>query len=260
MVMYFYLYLNAFMNSSSFGPRQLSNYHIITKTIAGIFGGVSGTIIMVITLMLASNLFQQQGSTVVEVSKNAPAIAKAEINVFILMAGAFLSALSANIIALLGFSLFDREKYTRLMVSIVQIVIINILLFAFITPAYLVISSSKLSSVGFLVGIHIMLANLLSLFVTEVINNQRYALIGFYGNTFGILMALGIILLLALLPRENDQLIGILVLTILPISLAAVGFFSSMFEMFYGWLAHVYTMDPLGNLTSDQELSQEETK
>lgn len=246
----------------TFGPRALNNYHVITKTIAGLFGGVCGTIVMVITLLLASNLFKAGASNAaVELSKNAPAVVKGEINVFILMAGAFLSALTGNIIALLGFALFDREKYTKVVSSLVQIMVVNILLFVFIMPSYLVITSAKLSNIGFLVGTHIMLATLLSLFVTEVINNSKYILIGFYGVTFGILMALGAELLLALLPKSSDQLIGILVLTMLPMGLAMVGFFSSIFEMFYGWIYALYGINPLGTLTSDVELeSKEEEK
>lgn len=243
------------ISSSPLGPRSISNYHVITKTVAGLFGGIAGTIVMVITLLLASNLFKNGNADVAtELTKNASAISKSEINIFILMAGAFLSSLSGNIMAFLGFSLFDHEKYTKVIATIVQIVIVNLLVFVFIVPAYLVISSAKLSNVSFLVGAHIILATLLCVFVSEVINNIRHVLVGFYGAMFGILMGIGAELLVALLPRSNENLIAILVLTMLPVTLATMGFFSSIFEMFYGWLYKLYGIDWLGTLVSDEDL------
>ncbi|MFN7159978.1 MAG: hypothetical protein ACK4NC_00025 [Candidatus Gracilibacteria bacterium] len=243
------------LSERTLGPRAITNYHVITKTVAGLFGGIAGTIVMVITLLLASNLFKNGGAQVAtELSQNASAITRNEINIFILMAGAFLSSLSGNIMAFLGFSLFDHEKYTKVVSTIVQIMIVNLLVFVFIMPAYLVISSAKLSNVSFLVGAHIMLATLLCIFVSEVINNIRHVLVGFYGAMFGILMGIGAELLMALLPKSNDQLIAILVLTMLPVTLATMGFFSSIFEMFYGWLYRLYGIDWLGTIVSDDEL------
>lgn len=239
--------------NSSIGPRVITNYHIITRTVAGLFGGIAGTIVMVITLLLASNLFKN-GNTqaATELSQNASAITKSEINIFILMAGAFLSSLAGNIMAFLGFSLFDHEKYTRVVSTIVQLMIVNLLVFVFIAPAYLVLSTAKLSNVSFLVGAHIILATLLCIFVSEVINNTRYVLVGFYGAMFGILMGIGAELLVAL--KSSEQMIGILVLTMLPVTLATMGFFSSIFEMFYGWIYRLYGIDWLGTFVSDDDL------
>ena len=244
-----------------FGPRIITNYHVITRTIAGIFGGMCGTIVLIVILLLGSNIFSTINSATSTATGAAALLGnKTEINIFLVIAGVTFASLTANIMSLLGFVLFDREKYSKFVISTIQIIIMTLVTLGCMLPSYLLVGSSYSEQLVYLVTSHLVISSLLSAFVVEIVNNYKYVMVGFYGITLGILIGVSVELFLAMSPKTGNTIgvLGFLILTLLPLIWTSIGFFSSLFEMLYGWLYTVYGLDWLGNMTNYIEIEEDE--
>lgn len=90
----------------------------------------------------------------------------------------------------------------------------------------------------------------------EILSSSSYVLVGLYGNTFGILAALVINLILFQFNKDNNA--AFFLFLTMPIIWGSLGFCQSIIEMLYRWFYDVYGLDFL-NKEAQYEEEEKET-
>lgn len=217
------------------GPRRIGNAKLIYKTFMGIVGGMAGTLVIFIVFMLANVAFPSIFNFTPDMVGINPVL------LFIVLVMAFLTTLMGNLIAMTLFYVVDREKYTKLTTNLIQGFIFNLVIFIFSVPLYLIIQSSNIAALIYIIGIHFLLSAFITSLVMEVLATSRYVLVGLYGSTFAVLAALVTNLILFLAVPDSGK-VFFLFLT-MPLIWGSIGFFQSLTEMIYRWLYDTYGVD-----------------
>lgn len=240
-----------------YGPRRMSFLGLISKTFAGLVGGIAGTLVLLIIFLLTSSILQPV---------LAPAEAAAQeispLFVFILMAMIFATSLVSSLVAPLLISYSERDRYTRITTALSQIFIINIVIFAFLVPIYLTISGTRLELTAYVAGLEVILSATASTLILELIHDHRYSLLTVYTTILSILVAAAVNIFLYTMLGAT-----ILLFASLPIIWTTIGFFQGALTMFYYWLYQNYGIDFLATATSygsdygipDESEDEEET-
>ncbi len=215
------------------GPRKVGNATILYKTIMGILGGIGGTFIILIVVMLVSSLFPNVN--MLEAQETTP------ILTYMVLVMAFLATLIGNLVPVVLFYLVDREKYPKLTTNLIQGFIFNLLIFIFSIPLYLIIQGADISTLVYIIGIHFLLSAFITSIVIEILSSSKYILVGLYGNTFAILAALVITLVLSLSMADAGK--AFLLFLTMPLIWGCIGFFQGLTEMVYRWFYDVYGID-----------------
>ncbi|MBP9718043.1 hypothetical protein KBD59_01980 [Candidatus Gracilibacteria bacterium] len=219
-------------------PRSPSFLTLVTKTFAGLGGGIIGVVILLAIFLGASTILQpafnpqELGEEVA--SKNP-------LFIFVFMAMIFLTSLAANMIGSLFFTYADHEKYSRRSTAIYQIFFINLVTFFILAPIYILLDArGMMNVVGFLAGFHVLITATASAMVLEVIGNLRYALVGIYGVILSVVSSTAVIMGMYELSGHN---VTIVLFSTLPVVWMALGFVSVISEMFYHWIWTIYGTD-----------------
>jgi len=227
------------MTEKEIGPPRISFPTFIFKIISGVAGGAVGTLILLLIFVLASSLI----SPVIESISVDQAISP--IFVFILIVMVFISSTIGNILSALLLSFTEKEKYTRRASAIYQIFIISLIIFILMVPVYLITASIDTNLTAYAVGLHIIISAQVSALILEIISDNRYALVGVYGVTFGVLLSAAVMLGIARLIISPT----ILLFVALPVVWGSIAFFLSISTILYGWIARLYDKDFLATDT-----------
>lgn len=230
---------------SDLGPRRIGNAKVFFKTMMGLLGGIGGTLVIMVVMLLASSVVPNLNDENVGVTP---------IFLYIVLVMAFLATLVGNLVPVILFYAVDREKYNKVTTNLVQAFIFNLLIFIFSIPLYLVLQGASVEKLIYIVGIHFLISAFITSIVIEILSSRQYVLVGLYGNTFGVLAALVMNLLLFLVVSATSAKAVFLFLT-LPLIWASIGFFQSVIEMLYRWAYDVYGVDFL-NLDAQYEEQQ----
>lgn len=230
-------------NTNTFGPRHMSFFTLVLKTFAGFAGGIAGTLVLLLIFLLTSSILQ-------------PALSPAEsaaneispLFVFVLMAMIFSTSLISSIVGPLLISYTERERYTRVMTALAQIFIVNLVIFAFMSPMYLSASADHLELTAFAAGLQIILSATASTLVFELIHDYRYSLLSVYNTILAVLVGTAISFLLY--SGSGPAGATVLLFSSLPIIWTMIGFFQGALTMFYFWLYENYGVDFLATSTS----------
>jgi hypothetical protein len=228
------------------GPRKIGNAKLIFKTIVGIIGGLSGTMVVFIVYMLASSFL----------IPTDPTAGITIIQLYIILVMVFLATLIGNLVSVILFYLIDRDKYQKLTTLITQGFIFNLLIFIFSVPLYLIIRGSSMDTLVYIIGVHFLLSAFITSIMMEILSSSSYVLVGLYGNTFGILAALVINLILFQFNKDNNA--AFFLFLTMPIIWGSLGFCQSIIEMLYRWFYDVYGLDFL-NKEAQYEEEEKET-
>jgi hypothetical protein len=238
--------------------QQFTFLNLITRTFAGLGGGIVGTVILLVIYILT-------------VSIVAPVLAPAgdsettlnPLFIFILMGMVFASTLGANLISPLFVSFTARDKYNRITTSLFQIFIVNIVIFIILIPIYLFSTGIGLEFISYAAGLHIVFSVLASALIFEIIANYRYALLGVYSTIFGILLAIAFNIMM----YQATGNATILLFLALPVLWGAVGFMFGIVGMIYQWIVKTWGTDYLATfqeyskdygITEEEEIAAEE--
>lgn len=224
------------ITESQVNPPSMSFGTFLLKLLAGLAGGIGGSLIMLLIFMLASSALEDIGHYAESGGESASV---SPIFTFILLMMIFLSSTVGNILSTWLTALSEREKYTRLSSAIYQTFILSIIIFVLMAPVYFITAAKDISIIAYAVALHIIVSAQVSALILEIISNYKYSLVGLYGITFAVLISAGIMFGLAGIVASPQ----ILLFAALPIVWGSIAFVQSIFTMLYGWMARTYDKD-----------------
>jgi len=112
-------------------------------------------------------------------------------------------------------------------------------------PVYFITAQISLGITAYAVALHIILTAQLSALILEIVSNYRYALVGVYGVSFGVLVSAAVMFGITGLIDSPT----ILLFVALPVIWGSIAFLQSIVTMLYGWIARVYDKDFLSTQT-----------
>jgi hypothetical protein len=212
--------------ADSYGPRQVSLFTLFAKTFLGFIGGGAGSLALLLIFLGTSSILQ-------------PVLRPAEttgeqvnpIFIVILMAMIFATTLISSMLAPWLLSISERLRYPRIVTSVYQIFIINLIIFAFTAPLYLTTSVTNLEFTAYAAGMQILMVSMASALIMEILNDSRYPLLGVYTTVIGVLIATAVNLFLYQMMKSAT----VLLFAALPITWASIGFFQAALAMVYYW-------------------------
>ncbi|MCC7432086.1 hypothetical protein IT412_01025 [Candidatus Peregrinibacteria bacterium] len=211
---------------NAYGPRQLSLFTLFAKTFLGLCGGMFGSLILLLIFLASSSILQPVLS---------PADAGADqvnpIFIVILMAMIFVTSLISSMLSPLLLSYTERLRYPKIITALYQIFIMNLVVFFFTAPIYLTTSTTSLEFTAYAAGLQIVLVAMASSLFMEIINDQRYPLLGVYTSLLGILVATATNVFIFQILKSTT----VLLFAALPITWASIGFFQATLAMIYYW-------------------------
>ena len=230
-------------NSIDNAPR-FTFLSLITRTIAGLGGGIAGTIVLLIIYMLSSSILQQ---ALTQAEEGTDVTSLFTIVVMVMV---FVSLLVANIATPLFMSFTQGETYKRTTTALFQIFILNVVIFVILVPIYLFSTNIGLEFISFAAGLQMALAVLGSALVFEIISNYKYALLGVYSTIFAVLIA---VVFSAILFQTTGSALVLLFLA-LPLLWGGIGFTLGLVGMIYAWVVSTWGVD---YLATTQEYSKD---
>lgn len=220
-------------------PRQTGLATVFFRTIAGLFGGAVGSIIMFVIIMLTQATLQD--------------VFSGEFNpvyIFVVLAMAFLGSMMASLSAVSLISYAQQNKYLRLTSSLVQVFVLNLLTFIVLVPAYIITIINDADLLVYVAGIHLFISVMGSAFIMEILADFRYAILSIYSVSTGLLLSAFVMFFILMYSHTignatmNDSPVPMLpLLTALPICWTAIGFFVGVGEMIYRWIYETYGKD-----------------
>lgn len=221
-------------------PPQFTFLSLITRSIAGLVGGILGSVVLLIIYILSVSIV----SPVLNPVTVGSAVESSEISplfIFILMGMVFASTLAANIVTPLLISLTQSGKYKRVTTSLFQIFIINIVVFVILAPIYLFSQGLGFEFMSYAAGLQIAFSVLASALVFEIIANYKYALLGVYSTIFAVLLAIALNIMVYTVAGNAT----ILLFIALPLLWGGVGFMFGVVGMIYQWVVRTWGVDYL---------------
>jgi len=239
---------------------QFTFLNLITRTIAGLGGGILGTaVLLVIYILTVSIVAPVLAPTGDESATLSP------LFIFILMGMIFASTLAANLIGPLLISFTARDKYQRITTSLFQLFIVNIVIFVVLIPIYLFSVSIGMEFISYAAGLQIVFSVLASALIFEIIANYRYALLGVYSTIFAVLSAIAINIMLYQVTGNAT----ILLFVALPLLWGGIGFMFGLVGLIYQWIVNTWGTDYLATfqeyskdygVTEAEQIAEEERK
>lgn len=231
-------------SNESTGPARVTFLGLITRTIAGMGGGIAGTLVLLIIYILSVSIISPAFGPAENGSEISP------LFMFVLMGMIFASTLSANVFAPLFISFTDKERYKRVTTSMFQIFIINIVVFIIIIPVYLFSQGINLELISYAAGLHITFSVLASALVFEILSEYKYAILGVYSTIFAVLGGVALSIML----YHATGTATILLFIALPILWGGIGFVHGILLMLYNWVVSTWGVD---YLATTQEYSKD---
>lgn len=230
-------------NQTKTGPNDPTFLTLVLKTLAGLGGGISGMLILLLIFLGASTILQSAFNP--ELGDQA---GKNPLFIFVFMAMIFLTSLGANLIGSLFFTFVDHDKYSRTSTVMYQVFFVNVVIFVLLAPIYLLLDTRGLLDLtGFLAGFHVLLSSIASVMILEILGNLRYALVGVYGIVFSMMISTGMMLVIYEFSGRNPTIV---LFAALPFMWTTLGFVTVICEMLYRWLYTIYGTDFLMSGTS----------
>lgn len=220
------------------GPRPVTLGNVFLRSFAGLGGGIIGTFVLLVVFLLASSILQPVLSP--ESTDIHP------LFIFVFIAMLFLATIAANLVSVMLLALTERAKYTRFSSIVTQTFSVNITIFIFSVPLYLIASSINMTFVAYVAGLHVIISLMASALVMEIIADFEYALLGVYGIILAVLAGAGANFLIYQITTTANGGIGnptVLLFVAMPLLWFLLGFMTSAVNMFYEWVFRAYGTD-----------------
>ena len=204
---------------------------IFFRTLAGAFGGVFGSAIVLIGLFLSGTL---SGNLLVSDTGGIN-----PLFTFIAIVIIYLAILVSTLSSLTFFYLTNKQKYPFLFSTLSHSFSIITLIFLAATPITLLISLNNFEYIGIVGMIEVGLATISAVLIQETMAQSRHILLTLYSST----IALFFFLLISLILYFVIKAWAIMVLLAFPICWASFGFWQVSLEMAYQWIYTLYGND-----------------
>lgn len=213
-------------------PQSISFPRFLLKLLAGLTGGIIGSLVLLLVFVLSASILNPILNP--DVSEYI-----SPIFIFFMLVMVFLASTLSDLLSTFLLGLVEREKYKNTSSTLYQNFIVHIIIFVLMVPVYFIASSINISTVVWVVALHIFVSAQVSALILEIVSNKRYALVGLYGVTFSILLsAATIFLFLSIVGNAN-----LLLFAALPIVWGSIAFTTSVVDMVYGWIVEIYDKD-----------------
>lgn len=224
----------------SFGPRNLSFLQLVLKTFAGVGGGLAGAVIMVLIFIGASSIL---GPVLEPILQNGTEGEVDFIFVVVIMVMVLMTSIVSSMLSTLLLAFTERERYTRITTTMMQVFLINLVIFLFVLPIYLTVTSVGYDLMGYAAGLQIIMGALASALILELIHDYKYSLLAVYSTVLAILVGTGANYLIYYISGNAT----ILLFTAIPIIWLLIGFFQAIVAMFYYWVWQTWGSDFLAS-------------
>ncbi len=214
-------------------PFKPTAFSFLLRIVATTLGGVIGTVIIMIIFFLSANVLQPAFQDLDQTNINA-------LFIFVFIAMMFVSVLASSMVSTVLTALSEKEKYSRLSSALYQIFILNVIIFVFIAPIYIIFAHIDIQFITYIASLHIILSAISSVLILEILSNPMYAVLGIYGMIFGLIT--GILGNLLLFQITNGSTV-ILLFTVLPITWFCLGLFAGIAEVLYFGIYSLYGID-----------------
>ncbi|MFC1599397.1 hypothetical protein ACFL3T_00025 [Patescibacteria group bacterium] len=223
-------------------PPQFTFLSLITRTFAGLGGGILGSVVLLVIYILSVSIVAPVLNPMETGSATGGEFAEiSPLFIFILMGMIFASTLAANLIAPFLISLTQGEKYKRVTTSLFQIFIVNIVVFVILSPIYLFSQGLGFEYMSYAAGLQIAFSVLASALVFEIIANMKYALLGVYSTIFAVLLGIALNIMVYTVAGNAT----ILLFIALPVLWGGVGFMFGIVGLIYQWIVKTWGTDYL---------------
>jgi len=232
--------------------KKLSTTELILKILAGLGGGVAGTLIMLLIFVLGSSVFKNVFSP--EQAEGMTSINPLFIFAYLVMI--FLGILTANILSSFLIGLNEKDKYKRINSSIYQIFIANVVLFVITAPIYIITAGVDVNAIIYITALHVILSIIGSSLILEIMADSQYSLIALYSIILAILVS-AVLNLFVLKITQNPM---ILLFIGLPILWTATSGSLAITNLIYNVISNVYGIDFLStkvNYGNDDRTEEE---
>lgn len=211
---------------------------IFFRTIAGFFGGVFGSLILMLGVLASGTIGSSYLAQVDEGTVHP-------LFVFLTLAVSYLALLVSSLSSLTFFYYCDRERYSFLLSTLTQVFALITLIFVVSTPLSLLIALKNFESLSIISMILIGLGAIFSLIAMESVASHRHMLLVLYSCA----VALFNFFLFMLIFYYSMGTTTYLLLLAFPFCWASFGFWQVAFEMIYQWLYQLYGSDFLAATT-----------
>lgn len=218
--------------SAAIGPRFLSNALLFARIFSGTLGGFAGTLVILAIIFMVNLLGTE------------------DIGAFSLFAAVVMAVLGSivpNLVSLVLFSLFDRERYRDTGKILVQTFVFHIVFVTFALPLFFVANSAGGAEYVNMALVTVLATSaFMSFIVAEALSNPKYLLVPSYGAAMALLVSLFIhLLLLSRLDEAGYRTLSLLLT--MPVTWGCIGLFSTVAEMIYGAFYRLYGVDVLSS-------------
>ena len=198
---------------------------IVFRTFAGFFGGVFGSLVLLIGVLLSGSFASSYLTAI-----GGEGIHPLFILVTIMMI--YLALLISSLSSITFFYYCDRERYRYLLSTLSHVFALVTLLFLVSTPLSLLLSLQDFESVSIVALILMGVSIVFSVVTMEVVAGHKHLLLTLYSS----IVALFSFFLLMLILNSFFGTTTYLLPVALPLCWAGFGFWQVAFEMMYQWL------------------------
>ncbi|HEC21041.1 MAG TPA: hypothetical protein ENI70_00830 [Candidatus Peregrinibacteria bacterium] len=221
---------------------QVKLSSLVFRTLSGVIGGTFGTVIVFIGIFLGGSIVQPVLSAAIGEEGVHP------LFIFLAIILIFLSLLVSNLATCVFLTYANREKYNRLISTLTQVFVVNVILFLVALPLYLLVSAHSLAAIGYLAGIQLILGVLTTVLAMEVLAGSKHIILNLYSSILAIFSALLVIAMIFL--TTTAAATSLLVFIAIPLVWGFFAFWGTVAEMVYQWFYSLYGSDPLCSETS----------
>ena len=211
---------------STIGPVRTEGMSVFFRMMAGAVGGAAGTVVLFMGILLGGSII---GSFESLKDAGEDAIGLSPLAVFFILVVLLFASLAASGVGSFLIGLTDTDKYVRIPQGLMQILIVNVVIFILIIPVYFVVKSYEPVYVLFVAALHFLFSSLSSGIVFEIMaTERRQVLLGVYSVIVSIFSGLLLLVVVALISDEFTLFLSI------PVVLwFSIGFVGGLVEFFY---------------------------
>ena len=220
-----------------YGPRKMSFFTLVLKTMAGLVGGIAGSLVLLIIFLLSSSILQPVLGQTAETE-----VAQGDVSIVflvVIIAMVFATSVVSSMVSTLLLSFTERDRYTKISTALGQVFIVNIVIFLFVLPIYLTTSTTRLELTAFAVALQIIMSATAGSLILELIHDRKYALLAVYNTILAILLGSGVNFLIYFSLKSATLLLFVAI----PIIWTLIGFFHGALTMFYYWIFQTWGSD-----------------
>jgi len=229
-------------NKIDTNPQNVQFITIVFRAFAGFGGGMIGSILLFLIFFLVSNI---SGLDIIQASTGK---SEHPIFIFVIMTIAIVGIITASTMSAMFFSFAESQRYFRLRSSLVQILIVNIIIFISMVPIYTLThflqdvpaeGEEGVNVFAIVFACHTIISSFSSNIILEIMADWKHSILEIYSTIVSVIIS---ILLSGILFQLNHTIV---IFALMPIFWMITGVFCGIFRMIYYLIYSNYGVDIL---------------